>query len=196
MNNFDIIEQNIKTRGEISPLLFLWSSGEVFHARLLGYLQNLLKENHIDTQSLFHLEDNGESLKIEEVKKFISSSEMRPRFAFQIFFIENISRMTQQSQNACLKFFEEPWEGNIVILTSQSEAWILETILSRVSVYSVNASQKLTKNEFYYSMILSHAEQSSNECIQYFFSWKYEKSEYIWKIISRQGILWINILCC
>jgi DNA polymerase III delta prime subunit len=67
-----------------------------------------LKKNEIDTQSLFHLQDTGEALKIDEVKRFLSQGSVRPRFAFQVFFIENISRMTLQAQNACLKFFEEP----------------------------------------------------------------------------------------
>lgn len=186
-NSFQRIEQQIQKGGEISPFLFLSPWGEVLNAHIYSYLQGLLKQYTIDRQSLFHLPDDGESLKIEIVKRFLESGNSRPRFAFQIFFIENISRMTPQAQSACLKFFEEPGEGNIVILTNASESWILETILSRVQLISISQATALSNslllgertNSFYYSMIESHANKTSDELVRYFFSGKYEKQEYI-----------------
>lgn len=130
-------------------------------------------------QSLFHITDSGEALKIDEVKKFLSHGEVRPRFKFQVFLIENISRMTLQAQNACLKFFEEPGEWNIIILTNTSQAWVLETILSRVQTVSVYKSWNSHVSEFYYDMIFSYGEQESTELIRYMFSAKLEKTEYI-----------------
>jgi HEPN domain-containing protein len=93
--------------------------------------------------------------------------------------IENISRMTTQAQNSCLKFFEEPWEGNIIILTNNSESWVLETILSRVQTISVSKSSHDWYSEFYYDMMYSYIEQQSDEIIRYMFSAKLEKTEYV-----------------
>jgi hypothetical protein len=180
-NYFENVENILKKRGEISPFLFLSQNLEILHADIRAFILQLLSENNIDTQSLFHLEDLGEALKIGEVKVFLAQWNVRPRFAFQVFFIENISRMTLQAQNACLKFFEEPGEWNIVFLSSSSESGVLETILSRVSLiqFSSRGKHEAIGNSFYYSMIDSHVLKSSDELVRYFFSWKYERDEYV-----------------
>lgn len=186
--NFDIIEHQIQRGEEISPFLFLDTNLELLHGNLESYARELLKKNTIDSQSLFHLRDTGEALKIAELKQFLANGDIRPRFAFQIFFIENISRMTLQAQNACLKFFEEPWKWNIIILTNASESGVLETILSRVQVPNLSNPDLIQSsphrknqaaNSFYQDMIVSHISWSSDELVRYFFSGKYEKEEYI-----------------
>lgn len=123
--------------------------------------------------------DTGETLKIEEVKQFMTQAQNKPRFAFQIFYIERFSRMTPQAQNACLKFLEEPGEGNIVILTNPSEAGILETILSRVQNYTFFSGEHTQTHQFFHDMIVSHTQKKSDELVRYFFSAKLEKQEYL-----------------
>ena len=180
------IESSIQKGEQTAPFLFLWDNLELLHWELLWDIRMLLKKYEIDIQSLFHLEDDGANIKISEVKNFLSHGDIRPRFAFQVFFIENISRMTTQAQNACLKFFEEPWVGNIIILTNTSKSWILDTILSRVQIISSSQSLTFTFSQkrdntqsFYHSLIESHISKSSNELVRYFFSGKYEKDEYV-----------------
>lgn len=180
---FEEVKANIAKGGEISPFLFLWNNLELLHADIENFIWELFHEYGIDLQSLFHLVDTGESIKIEEVKRFISQGDVKPRFAFQIFFIEHISRMTLASYNACLKFFEEPGVGNIIFLTNSSEAGILDTILSRVQTFNLwDSSQALSGDSsqaFYMHMIESHIQGSSDELVRYFFSQKYEKQEYV-----------------
>ena len=176
---FESIEKAIEKRGELSPFLFLWNNLELTHGDIEVFIQEIFQKHSIDAQGLFHLMDNGESLKIDEVKKIVAQWDIRPRFAFQIFFIENISRMTTQAANACLKFFEEPGEGNIIFLTSASESGILDTILSRVQICELHKNSLREENTFYLSMIASHISASSDELVRYFFSWKYEKQEYV-----------------
>lgn len=178
-DNFAHIETSINKKGEVSPFLFLSQNLEILHSEIEWFIRELLLKNNIDMQSLFHLQDTGEALKIGEIKTFLAQWDIRPRFAFQVFFIENISRMTLQAQNACLKFFEEPGEGNIIFLTSQSESGILETILSRVQIISSWSTPVSQKNDFYFSMIDSHISKSSDELVRYFFSGKYEREEYV-----------------
>lgn len=178
-NTFSLLQKKIDEKGEISPFLFLYSNPELFHSQLISECHALLWDYQIDAQSLFVLSDDGKNIKIEELKKFLTPADTRPRFQFQIFVIENISRMTTQAQNACLKFFEEPGVGNLIFLTNPSEAWILETIVSRVQIHDVRHNTQSEKNDFFYSLISSHVSGKSQEMIRYFFSEKYEKEEYI-----------------
>lgn len=183
--DFSIVENQIKKGEAISPFFFIGENLELLHSQLESYLKGLLQEYSIDRQSLFHLHDVWESLKIWEIKNFIIHWDIKPRFAFQIFLIENISRMTLQSANACLKFFEEPGKGNIIILTWNSESWILDTILSRVQVIHIPSGERSLslstwrETAFYVSMIVSHVSEQSDELVRYFFSGKYEKEEYV-----------------
>jgi len=179
MSNFDVIQTQIEKGGEISPFLFLSPNLEILHWELYNYILWLLGEYNIDRQSLFYISDTPDAIKIEEIKKLLAHGEIKPRFQFQIFCIENSSRMTTQAQNSCLKFFEEPWEGNIIILTNSSESGILETILSRVQSISIQNNTSSSGSEFYYDMIYSYAEQQSDELIRYIFSAKLEKHEYV-----------------
>lgn len=175
----DILFQALYKTGEISPFLFLSENLELLHAELSTLLGEIIQEFSLDALSVFRILDNEESIKIEEIKLFLRSAEVRPRFAFQIFYIEHLSRMTVQAQNACLKFFEEPGKGNIVILTNPSEAGILETILSRVQKIQTLAPRDARSNPFFHSLLSSHREKKSDELLRYFFQAKLEKAEYV-----------------
>ncbi len=175
---YDILVEKMQKGGEISPFLFLASNLELLHSDIEISLKQICSTFLFDAQSIFFLRDSGESLKIETIKTFLRQAEVRPRFAFQIFVIEHISRMTSQSQNACLKFFEEPGEWNIVILSNPSESGILETILSRIQTITFGSQKTFEKNAFFFSLIESHIAKKSPELIQYFFSAKLEKQEY------------------
>lgn len=178
----DFIQWIGSTKGERAPFLFVSQDIETLHAQIYQSLISEMKDYGVDIQSLFHLETTEESIKIWEIKKFFTHIEVKPRFAFQVFFIEDISRMTLQAQNACLKVLEEPGEGNIIILSARSEAGILDTILSRVQCVKLMQSSFLERSEnrdsFYTGMIESHVSWRSDELVRYFFSGKFEKQEY------------------
>ncbi|MDF1682503.1 MAG: hypothetical protein P1U46_01805 [Patescibacteria group bacterium] len=42
------------------------------------------------------------------MKSFVEFKDSKPPYRFQIFLIENISRLTETSSNSLLKLFEEP----------------------------------------------------------------------------------------
>lgn len=134
-NFFDILTQKIKKGWEITPFLCMWNNLWEINTMLHEIAFSLCQSFEVDKHMIFTLSDTWESLKIEEVRDFLAQSYRNPGFLFQIFIIENISRMTLQSSNAVLKFFEEPGRGNLIFLTSQNEAGILDTILSRVTSY-------------------------------------------------------------
>ena len=69
---FENVSSAIEKGGEISPFLFLSSHLELLHADIMHYIQDIFHQQSIDIQSLFHLSDTGENIKIEEIKKFIA----------------------------------------------------------------------------------------------------------------------------
>jgi len=71
-------------------------------------IEELFVYYKVDKNFFYKLVDNNEKIKIAQVRNFISKSNIKSSFKFQIFLIENISRMNKESFNACLKFFEEP----------------------------------------------------------------------------------------
>jgi hypothetical protein len=73
--------------------------------------------------------------KIEPLRKIVYSGNLRPQFGdIRLFIFEDFDSMSEICQNALLKFIEEPHEYNKFIMTAQSKADILPTILSRVVV--------------------------------------------------------------
>ena len=102
-----IISQ-IEKGGEVSPFLFLSSNTEILDADIHALALELLSSHNISKTQLFTLSDDGESIKIKDMKNFLSTSHKKASFRFQIFLIQNISRMTLKASNAALKFLEEP----------------------------------------------------------------------------------------
>jgi DNA polymerase III delta prime subunit len=78
----------------------------------------LLKKFKIPNNYLYTLEDTNKKIILQEIKEFIVYSRTHPGYDFQIFFIQNISRLTITSANSLLKFFEEPKRQNIIFLTN------------------------------------------------------------------------------
>lgn len=174
------IKEKIDSRWSFQPILFLSEETELLHLTIENIIHDLFTHYNVDKNCFYKLDDNGEKIKITQIREFISKWNMRSQFQFQIFLIENIGRATLESANSALKFFEEPWEGNIIFLTNNQEWWILETILSRVQTIHIKSEKKKTKNEFFYSLIDEYMHKKNLNLIKYFFNdKKIEKWEYI-----------------
>ncbi len=179
LNNFiNKLEENLKIGEGNSPILFSGKNIELLNEKVRNISFELMAKFWVPKVNLFILEDNKEKLKIEDVKKFLDISNTSTPYEFQIFLIENISRMTLQSANSCLKFFEEPWKKNIIFLTNLWETWVLETVLSRVQFVYLWWEWFESKDEFFYSLIDSSLKWSK-DLYNYFFKNKLEKDEYV-----------------
>lgn len=186
-NNLFIDKFNLKLLSGLtpSPYLFLSNNLELLNQNLEILSKELLSKFDIPDTNLFIFRDNWEKIKISNIKEFFKQSNIKTPYKFQIFLIENTSRMTLQSANSCLKLFEEPWDWNIIFMTNKSESWILDTILSRVQIENVvNSFKPFTittniKNEFFINLIDSYILNKKLDLISYFFSSKLEKTEYI-----------------
>ncbi len=178
-NIIDNIIWKINKGDKKPPFLFLSKNSEIWNSEVKNLASELLKEFDIPLSYLYTLEDNWEKIKIKDIKEFIEFSNSKPPYKFQIFLIENISRFTISAWNSLLKFFEEPDETNIIFLTSTSESWILDTILSRVHTINLWGQEKNKKNDFLYSLIKNYHLNKNTEIISYFVRNKLEKQEYI-----------------
>lgn len=173
------IKWKINKKQEISPCLFLGQNSQLLNAKVQEFSQELIQQYNIPKNYIYTLKDNGEKIKISEIKEFINASNSLPGYEFQIFIIENISRLTIQSANSCLKFFEEPWAHNIIFLTNTSESGILETILSRVHNIHIWWIQNKSENQYFQSLLQQISQWNKQEAITYFYNLKAEKQEYI-----------------
>ncbi len=93
------------------------------------------KGGHMDTYEVL---DEGESIKIEEVRKLVERCNMSKQAKYKIFILENVERMTTEAANSLLKSLEEPPSGTIFILTCNNIRQILPTIVSRTRVVKFN----------------------------------------------------------
>ena len=157
----------------------MWQNLEILNSEVNKISLELLKKYEIPNIFIIKLEDNWENIKIQEIKNFIKKWDLGTPYKFQIFFIENIWRLTLQSSNSCLKFFEEPWIQNIIFLTNSWENWILETILSRIQTINLWLNKKIEENAFYFNLLDNYLEKRNSEIFSYFFRNKLEKFEYI-----------------
>lgn len=173
------INEKIKLGEEISPFLFLWKNLEITNSIVEETSKLLLKEYWIPNVYLHILRDDLESIKIKDIKDFISHWNNTVPYNFQIFFIENISRLTLAASNSLLKFFEEPWKQNIVFLSNNSESNILDTILSRVQIVELWWNSISRLSEYYQWMIKWYLSWESDELVSYFYRNKLEKNEYL-----------------
>ncbi|PID87472.1 hypothetical protein CSB07_01540 [Candidatus Gracilibacteria bacterium] len=182
MNNIELLNEivlKIKSGDSISPFLFLGRNQDLVNSDVYNLGLNVLKEFDIPKNYLYRLEDNGENIKIEDIKKFLDKGNLRSYYKCQIFLIENISRFTLSASNNCLKFFEEPGIGNIIFLTNSSESQILDTIISRVTEINYSGVIKNISNEFYISLLDNYIKNKDYSLFSYFFKEKLEKKDYI-----------------
>lgn len=175
----DKIISQLSKRDIISPFLFLGENIDLVNENVLSIAKSLCLKYEVPIINIFTINNNWEKIKISQIKDFLSQSYIKTPYKFQIFLIENISRMTIQSANSCLKIFEEPWNRNIIFLTNKSESGVLDTILSRVNIERFNFTWLNYKNNYLYSIIDSIINKKDFELIKYFFSSKFEKNEYI-----------------
>jgi len=90
------------------------------------------KGYHADT---IEIADNGESIKVDEVRDLIAKLNMSSTSPRKIMLIRNAERMTTEAANAMLKTLEDPPDGVMFLMTASRVREILPTIISRVRMY-------------------------------------------------------------
>lgn len=89
------------------------------------------KKCHPDT---IELEDDGESIKIDQIREIIGRLHMTNQSLYKILLIQNIGRLTEEAANSLLKILEEPPGKTIFIFTAGQLRDIMPTIASRMRI--------------------------------------------------------------
>ncbi len=194
----DLIFQ-IEKGEDISPFLFLWQGLELVNSEVKSLWFELLSHYDIPKTYFSVLEDSWEKLKVSEVKRFFDNANLVSSYRFQIFFVENISRLTMSAWNSLLKLLEEPWTSNLIFLSNASESLVLDTILSRVQTKNISGARVEKRSEFFQNMLWEYIKNNSPEILSYFFRNKLEKTEYTnflenLIIYSRENMKYIDRL--
>lgn len=93
--------------------------------------------NHPDI-SVIQPEDN--IIKIDTVREVIRDSYIKPSQAKRkVFIIRGADRMNEAGQNAILKTLEEPPQSVVFILLAESASALLDTVISRCTLFSLAA---------------------------------------------------------
>ena len=94
-----------------------------------------VKINNGNHPDIHVLADDGESIKIENIRMLIGSIQLRSFEAkTKVFLIQNAERLTIEASNALLKTLEEPSRDSLIILTTSMPEYLLATIRSRCQV--------------------------------------------------------------
>jgi hypothetical protein len=151
--------QTLLQKGELPQRVILSGANVEYALELAAQLQGrnyIDVERGIDSDTLV-VRDNGKSLKIdysdaarrdeqgayENVRGIIRWMNRKPTVSpNRIVVIENIERITRDAPHALLKIIEEPPEYGRFLFTTQNHHQMLETILSRMVVFSVGGGQK------------------------------------------------------
>lgn len=177
--NLKFIEEKLKRGEQIPPLLFVGEDLTKANIDALNLAKKLFEKHKVDKNNLFQISDSWEKIKVEEARQLTSKANNKPSWLFQIFLIENASRLTIQSSNSMLKFLEEPGIWNIIFLTNKWENGVLDTILSRVHTLRDENRGWLQKNDFYYHQIDKLIKEKDSWFLGYIFKEKLEKNEYL-----------------
>lgn len=102
-------------------------------------------DSHPDIHILTKSEDSN-MIKVDEIRDLRAKAQVYPNEAAKsVFIIHGAHYMNIQSQNALLKIFEEPSAYVSFILTCDSKSSLLETIISRATLYFLGEEKSLAE---------------------------------------------------
>lgn len=98
---------------------------------------------------------SARSFSVDKVRKIRDDAFIRPNEAdYKIYILGNCQCMSEQAQNALLKILEEPPSYAIFILTADTKSALLDTVLSRSAVFSLEGVDSQSAAQY----ICSHIE--------------------------------------
>ena len=101
---------------------------------------------------------------IDTVRKIRSDAYIKPNeAAAKVYVLLGVQNMTEVSQNALLKVFEEPPENVLFLLTTASASALLPTVRSRAQIFSLEGAHTAGEVDFEYTAKLTAAVTAKNE---------------------------------
>ncbi len=124
--------------------------------------------NHPDFSKTDTLEGKA-FISIEQIRNLLKEAYYKPNESDKrVYIINNAHLMTEQAQNALLKFFEEPPSFSVIILVAEDENLLLNTIKSRALIINAekdDSSQYEIKNEFAFDFLEYFSDKNEIKCL-------------------------------
>lgn len=108
----------------------LCESGEVFACDICDNCKRFSEDNYSDFVLLNAQKNSLKVADIDSLTKRFSETSLESK-GIMIYIIHHVENMNRESTNALLKFLEEPKDNIFAFLTTENEAKVLPTILSR-----------------------------------------------------------------
>ncbi len=109
--------------------------------------KKVLSDIHPDLHILSK-DEKSTMIKVDPIRELKKKALVYPNDGNKsVFIINGAEYMNPQAQNAFLKIFEEPARHLLFILCCDAKTSLLDTIISRATVYSLGATATGTKNE-------------------------------------------------
>ena len=123
------------------------------------------RNNHPDIYETDGKTKKSDAFTVDSVREIRANAFIVPNEAnAKIYILKNGQNMNEQAQNALLKILEEPPHYVYFIILTSQKSKMLETVLSRVSVYSLAVqNQNITDEEREYVRDFVNAILSPNE---------------------------------
>lgn len=104
--------------------------------------------NHPDIYETDGKTKKSDAFTVDSVREIRTNAFIVPNEAnAKVYILKNGQNMNEQAQNALLKILEEPPQYVYFIILTSHKSKMLETVLSRVSVYSVAVSNQIITDE-------------------------------------------------
>lgn len=110
--------------------------------------KNCLKADKGVHPDIIKLQPSGamKNYPIEEIRRIKEDAFIMPNeAAVKVYIFNDTDNISVVSQNALLKILEEPPKGVIFILTCESKAHLLDTIISRATVFRSEETKKINE---------------------------------------------------
>ncbi|MDL2232528.1 hypothetical protein LJC63_02975 [Ruminococcaceae bacterium OttesenSCG-928-L11] len=135
---------NTAFSARIAKAVLCEAEGDVIPCEGCRHCVKMDKEIHPDYLT-FEGEGRSRSFHIETVRDIRTRAYLFPNEALKkVFLLKNVQDMSVQAQNALLKILEEPPETVVFILTCENKSALLETILSRVTLLSLEGVEAIS----------------------------------------------------
>ena len=118
--------------------------------------------NHPDL-TVVEPEKDRKTISVRAVREIVAAAAILPQKAEKhIFLIDCAESMTVEAQNALLKVLEEPPESVMFILTCNSRAELLTTVVSRCTILTLSPVDSKTAEEYISSRVKKEPQEVSD----------------------------------
>lgn len=126
------------------------------------------QKNHPDFCEIDTL-DGKSSISIEQIRNLLKEAYFKPNESEKrVYIINNAHLMTEQAQNALLKFFEEPPSFTVIILVTEDSNLLLNTIQSRALIINTETQEDFCfeeENDLALNFLDNFSNNNELECL-------------------------------